>query len=75
MFKLLTRGSVRLVERYLPDPYIFVLLLTFLAGLAAVLGEQRTPMEVVRWWGNGFWSLLTVKQPLSSLFGYPIYFG
>ena len=64
MFKLLTRGSVRLVERYLPDPYIFVLLLTFLAGLAAVLGEQRTPMEVVRWWGNGFWSLLTFAMQM-----------
>ncbi|HUH40761.1 MAG TPA: short-chain fatty acid transporter [Castellaniella sp.] len=64
MFRMITRGSVRLVERYLPDPYIFVLLLTMVAALAAVFGEQRTPMEVVRWWGNGFWGLLTFAMQM-----------
>ncbi len=64
MFRIITRGSVRLVERYLPDPYIFVLLLTLIAALAAILGEQRTPMEVVRWWGNGFWGLLTFAMQM-----------
>ncbi len=59
MFKALTRGSVRLVERYLPDPYIFVILLTLIAGIAAMAIEQRTPMDIVRYWGNGFWGLLT----------------
>ena len=28
-------SAVKLVERYLPDPYIFVLLLTIIAALAA----------------------------------------
>jgi len=64
MFKLLTRGSVRLVERYLPDPYIFVILLTMIAALAAVFGEQRAPMDVIRMWGNGFWGLLTFAMQM-----------
>ncbi|WP_323011313.1 short-chain fatty acid transporter [Castellaniella sp.] len=64
MFRMITRGSVRLVERYLPDPYIFVLLLTIVAALAAVIGEQRTPMEVITWWGNGFWGLLTFAMQM-----------
>lgn len=64
MFRLLTRSSVRLVERYLPDPYIFVILLTLIAAVAAVLGEQRTPMEVIRMWGNGFWGLLTFAMQM-----------
>lgn len=64
MFKLLTRGSVRLVERYLPDPYIFVILLTLVAAVAAMVGEQRTPMEVARMWGNGFWGLLTFAMQM-----------
>lgn len=72
MFKLLSRGSVKLVERYLPDPYIFVVLLTLVAAAAAIVFEGRTPMEVVRWWGNGFWGLLTfaMQMLLVLLTGY-----
>ncbi len=72
MFKALTRGSVRLVERYLPDPYIFVILLTLVAALAAVIGEQRSPMEVITMWGDGFWELLnfTMQMLLVLLTGH-----
>ena len=58
MFHALTRFSVRLVERWLPDPYLFVILLTLVAGLAAMGVESRGPMEVVNMWGDGFWGLL-----------------
>lgn len=72
MFKLLSRGSVKLVERYLPDPYIFVVLLTLVAAAAAIVFEGRAPMDVVRWWGNGFWGLLTfaMQMLLVLLTGY-----
>ena len=36
MLKFLSRPAVKLVERYLPDPYIFVLLLTLVAAVAAI---------------------------------------
>lgn len=64
MFKAMTRGSVRLVERYLPDPYIFVILLTLIAGIAAMAFEQRSPMEIIQYWGNGFWGLLTFAMQM-----------
>lgn len=64
MFKLLTRGSVRLVDRYLPDPYIFVLLLTIIAAACAMLFEQHSPVVVMRMWGNGFWGLLTFAMQM-----------
>ncbi len=64
MFRMLTRASVRLVERYLPDPYIFVILLTFIAAAAAVIGENRSPMEVITMWGNGFWGLLVFAMQM-----------
>src|SRR5690606_16322127 len=64
MFKMLTRGSVRLVERYLPDPYIFVLLLTILAFICAMVFEGQSPYAVVRMWGGGFWGLLTFAMQM-----------
>jgi len=64
MFRAITRLSVRMVERYLPDPYIFVLILTLIAALAAVLVEQQSPMEVITMWGDGFWGLLTFTMQM-----------
>src|SRR5690625_401963 len=64
MFKMITRGSVRLVERYLPDPYIFVLLLTILAFICAMIFEGQSPYAVVRMWGGGFWGLLTFAMQM-----------
>lgn len=64
MFKLLTRGSVRLVERYLPDPYIFVLLLTIVAAIAAMAVEKTSPIALIRIWGDGFWGLLTFAMQM-----------
>ncbi|MDO5055987.1 MAG: short-chain fatty acid transporter [Lautropia sp.] len=72
MFQVLTRFSVRLVERYLPDPYVFVVLLTLIAGGCAIAFEGKTPMEVVRIWGDGFWSLLpfTMQMVLVLAMGF-----
>lgn len=72
MFKSITNFSVRLVERYLPDPYIFVIILTLIAGGAAWFGEQKTPMEVITMWGDGFWGLLsfTMQMLLVLVAGY-----
>ena len=64
MLSQVAKPFVRLVERYLPDPYIFVLLLTLVAFFAAVIVESKTPMEVVQIWGNGFWGLLTFSMQM-----------
>ncbi|MGJ7459158.1 short-chain fatty acid transporter [Halomonas sp. RA08-2] len=64
MLKALSRPAVKLVERYLPDPYIFVLLLTLIAAVAAIAVERQTPLAVMRMWGDGFWSLLTFSMQM-----------
>ncbi len=64
MLRALTRLSVRLVERYLPDPYVFVLVLTALAALAAMGLERETPVEVLAMWGEGFWGLLSFTMQM-----------
>ncbi|MAY70009.1 MAG: short-chain fatty acid transporter [Halomonas sp.] len=64
MLRALSRPAVKLVERYLPDPYIFVLLLTIIAAAAAIAIERQSPMAVLTYWGDGFWNLLTFSMQM-----------
>jgi short-chain fatty acids transporter len=64
MLKMISKPAVKLVERYLPDPYIFVLLLTIIAAVAAIAVERQTPLAVMRMWGDGFWNLLTFSMQM-----------
>ncbi len=58
MLRILSRPATRLMERWLPDPFIFVIVLTLVAALAAILSEGTSPAALVQMWGDGFWSLL-----------------
>lgn len=58
MLNAAAKPLVKLVERYLPDPYIFVLLLSIVVFAAAILFEQQSPLAVIGYWGDGFWGLL-----------------
>lgn len=64
MLRALSRPAVKLVERYLPDPYIFVLLLTLIAAAAAIAIERQSPMAVLTYWGDGFWNLLSFSMQM-----------
>lgn len=64
---MLTKAAkplVKLVDRYLPDPYIFVLLLTLVVMISALVAEQKTPMDVISYWGDGFWALLSFSMQM-----------
>ncbi|MFC4736457.1 short-chain fatty acid transporter [Bacillus daqingensis] len=56
--KMLTSFSTRLMQRYLPDPYLFVLVLTMVVFGMGLLLTPSTPVEMVVYWGEGFWDLL-----------------
>ena len=64
MLRALSRPAVVLMDRYLPDPFIFVLLLTIVAAAAAMLFEGAGPMAVVQMWGDGFWGLLSFSMQM-----------
>ena len=64
MLNAAAKPFVKLVERYLPDPYIFVLLLSLLVFAAAVLMQQQSPLQVLQYWGDGFWGLLSFSMQM-----------
>ncbi|WP_209425629.1 short-chain fatty acid transporter [Pararhodobacter sp. SW119] len=64
MLRALSRPAVVVMDRYLPDPFIFVLILTIVAAAAAMLFEGAGPVAVVQMWGDGFWGLLTFSMQM-----------
>ncbi len=65
MFQRIIRGCVKLVQRYLPEPFIFAVILTFLAAILAMPICRQTPLEVVEHWGNGVWGLLAFAMQMA----------
>ncbi|WP_039043890.1 short-chain fatty acid transporter [Sporosarcina sp. ZBG7A] len=62
--RLLTRWSNTIMERYLPDPYIFVAILTLVVfGLGLGLTDSG-PLDMVVYWGDGFWGLLSFTMQM-----------
>lgn len=64
MLRILSRPATRLMERWLPDAFIFVIVLTLIAAAAAMLTQGTGPVELIEYWGNGFWSLLSFAMQM-----------
>ncbi|WP_413580712.1 short-chain fatty acid transporter [Bdellovibrio sp. HCB288] len=58
IFRRLISLSVKVVNEYLPDPFIFCALLTFIVFIAAFPVTGMGPMQIINGWYEGFWSLL-----------------
>lgn len=58
MFKKFSNGCVNLVQRFLPDPFIFCIILTAVVFIAAMPATGQGPLAIVQYWGDGVWSLL-----------------
>ena len=56
---------VRLVQRWLPEPFIFAILLTFVAAVVVMPVCHQTPVEVVEHWGGGVWNLLAFAMQMA----------
>lgn len=65
IFDKLTTGSVKLVEKYLPDPFIFAIILTFIVVVASMFVTKTTPIGVVEAWYGGFWNLLAFSMQMT----------
>ncbi len=67
LFNKLTTGSVKLVEKYLPDPFIFAIILTFLVIVISMFVTKATPIGIAEAWYGGFWNLLTFSMQMALI--------
>lgn len=65
MFQKIIRFCVKIVQKYLPEPFIFAIILTFLAFILAMPICHQTPVEVIEHWGGGVWSLLAFAMQMA----------
>ena len=65
MFQRLIKFCVKVVQRYLPEPFIFAVILTILAIALAMPICHQTPVEVIEHWGGGVWSLLAFAMQMA----------
>ncbi|MGN0734911.1 MAG: short-chain fatty acid transporter [Anaerovoracaceae bacterium] len=65
MFKKLTNGCVNLVQKYLPDAFLFAILLTGIVFILGIIFNHETPMGMIVHWGEGFWGLLAFSMQMA----------
>jgi len=60
----LTNFFVRIARSYLPDAYLFAVILTFVAYILALLLTDTGPVDLVRMWGDGMWGILAFAMQM-----------
>ena len=67
MFKKFTNGCVRVVNRWLPDAFLFAIILTIVTFVGSMIGTKQSPIELVNAWGNdkGMWGLLSFSMQMA----------
>ena len=65
LFKRFTTFCVTLMQKYLPDPFIFCAILTFIVFIGSMVFTKQTPLEIIGHWSGGFWSLLGFSMQMA----------
>lgn len=67
MFKKFTNACVTLVQKYLPDPFLFASILTVIVFIAGMIVTKQTPLAMLIHWNTGFWSLLSFAMQMALI--------
>ena len=71
MFKKITNACVRVMNRWLPDPFLFAIILTIVVFIAAMIGTGMGPIQMIWAWGgkgttgSGMWNLLAYSMQMA----------
>jgi len=74
MLNRLASFFVRLIQRWMPDPFLFCVLLTVLCYILALTLTPSAPLALVAYWYDGIWQILTfaMQMILVLLTGYTL---
>lgn len=63
--KALSRFFSTLVQKFLPDPFVFALILTIILFASGLIFTDHGPIQMVQFWGSGFWNLLAFAMQMA----------
>lgn len=67
MIKALSKFFTAIVQRFLPDPLVFAMLLTLIMFVSGIIFTHHTPVEMVGFWGKSFWNLLAFAMQMALI--------
>jgi short-chain fatty acids transporter len=74
MIKKLTNALVKMVKKYLPNPFVFALILTVIVFFLGIFYTDFGPVQMLDFWYNGYFSLLkfTMQMVFILITGYAL---
>ena len=67
MIKRLLMFFVNLMQKYLPDPFTIAWIISLIVVAMAMVITHKNPMEIVNYWGQGFFDILTFAMQMTLL--------
>jgi short-chain fatty acids transporter len=67
MLRSLTRIFVGYAERYIPDPYLYALILTFVTAGAAFVWTPADANKIIASWYDGIWAILAFAMQMALI--------
>jgi len=67
MMRAITNFFDRIVQRYLPDAFLFAVILTIVVFILGLIMTSSSPLNMVEHWGTGFWDLLAFAMQMSLI--------
>lgn len=67
MLRQLTRLCVRYAERYIPNPYLYAVILTFITVAGALIWTPSGLLKVVDSWYDGIWNILSFAMQMALI--------
>jgi short-chain fatty acids transporter len=64
VIKALAGFFSKLVRKWLPDAFLFAVILTFVVFLFGIIFKGQSPIDMVNFWGQGFWKLLAFAMQM-----------
>ena len=54
----------RVMQRWLPDAFLFAVILSLVVFVCGIGFQSQSPIEMANHWGNGFWKLLSFSMQM-----------
>jgi short-chain fatty acids transporter len=53
-----------IVERWMPSPFLFAVILTYIVYVVGLIATDTRPFEMIQFWYDGFWAFLTFSMQM-----------